>query len=69
MYDFRVKNADIVALDCGDKAAAWVSNFLGKDGLRLCYSAPSLRKRHSIEVKKDHPTNIQQNDMVKLIIF
>ncbi|XP_045160180.2 mitochondrial amidoxime-reducing component 1-like [Mercenaria mercenaria] len=59
-----VKELPQSAIDCGDKAAAWLSKVLGKDNLRLHHSAPTVEKRLSHKVSKDWPTLIQQHDEV-----
>ncbi|XP_045160089.1 mitochondrial amidoxime-reducing component 1-like [Mercenaria mercenaria] len=59
-----VKLTPLPALDCGDKAAAWVCKVLQQDGLRLNYSAPSLAKRLSCKVHKDWPTQIRSFDEI-----
>ena len=60
----RVKNTPLPALDCGDKAAAWICKVLQSEGLRLNYSAPSLAKRLSCKVAKDWKTEIHADDEV-----
>ncbi|XP_060601564.1 mitochondrial amidoxime-reducing component 1-like [Ruditapes philippinarum] len=59
-----VKEQKQSTLDCGDKAAAWISKVVGKDNLRLHHSAPSLEKRLSHQVLKDWPTQIRKHDEV-----
>ncbi|KAK3597420.1 hypothetical protein CHS0354_040158 [Potamilus streckersoni] len=41
----RVWSDRIEALDCGDDAGAWVSQYLGTEGLRIVFSASYMPKR------------------------
>ncbi|XP_033734681.1 mitochondrial amidoxime-reducing component 1-like [Pecten maximus] len=41
----------IDTLDCGDEAAAWFAKHTGREGVRLNYSHPELKKRESINFK------------------
>lgn len=59
-----VKLTPLPALDCGDRAAAWVCKVLQEEGLRLNYSAPTLAKRLSCKVHKDWPTQIRPFDEI-----
>ncbi|KAL5008262.1 hypothetical protein ScPMuIL_013843 [Solemya velum] len=49
----RVWDDHTVGLDCGDEAAAWISEFLQEEGLRVGYSAPGLDKRDASLAIKD----------------
>lgn len=59
-----VKDTPLPALDCGDKAAAWICKVLQQEGLRLNYSAPSLAKRLSCKVFKAWKTEVHDDDEV-----
>ena len=63
-FYFRFKTTPTPALDCGDKAAAWICKALQKEGLRLNFSAPSLAKRLSRTVYKAWKTEVGQDDEV-----
>jgi uncharacterized protein YcbX len=40
-----VHDTDVVGLDCGDEAGAWLDEFLQKPGHHLIFSSPSVDKR------------------------
>ena len=61
---YRVKQQTQSTIDCGDKAAAWISKVIGKDNLRLHHSPSPLEKRLSHQVLKNWPTRVRKHDEV-----
>lgn len=51
-------------LDCGEKAAAWVNKYLGRQGLKIGFSAPDLSKRDAITAQKLWDHNAKKGDLL-----
>ncbi|KAH3854326.1 hypothetical protein DPMN_096863 [Dreissena polymorpha] len=53
---------DREALDCGDEAAQWMSDFLGDEGLRVVCYTHDLKKSYYINAKKPWATRALETD-------
>ncbi|XP_064603897.1 mitochondrial amidoxime-reducing component 1-like [Liolophura sinensis] len=66
---FQVKLDILKAVDCGTEAAAWVSKYLKRPGLKLLYYAPELPKRDLTVVKKAWDTRAKTGDKTNFSDF
>ena len=60
----RIKVDTTEYLDCGEKAAAWINKYLGRQGLKVGFSAPNLHKRDAITAQKLWEHNAKSGDLV-----
>ena len=60
----RVENDQVEGVDCGPEASQWMSRFLGKEGLRLLYCAPGLKRRR-LKDRKDVGSLVRDEDEVR----
>ncbi|XP_061174331.1 mitochondrial amidoxime-reducing component 1-like [Saccostrea echinata] len=51
-------------LDCGEKSATWINKYLGRQGLKIGFSAPDLHKRDAITAEKLWKHNAKKGDML-----
>ncbi|XP_013404530.1 mitochondrial amidoxime reducing component 2 [Lingula anatina] len=62
VLDLKMRDMETVGMDCGDAAAAWISKYLKKDGMRFVYSHPSLpkqeiRKKNTYYINRCRPSD------------
>lgn len=63
----RIKVDTTEYLDCGEKAAAWINKYLGRQGLKVGFSAPNLHKRDAITAQKLWEHNAKSGDLVSFL--
>ncbi|KAH3854320.1 hypothetical protein DPMN_096857 [Dreissena polymorpha] len=56
------------AIDCGEEAARWVSDFLGEEGLRVVCQTHDLKKTTLKCAKKPWPTKAVDTDSVCRVV-
>lgn len=61
----RVWSDHVMAMDCGDKAGAWISRYLGMDGCRLMMYIPEITQRKVISKITAWKTYATEADMVR----